>query len=172
MNHLEKTDKNYFWIERPKAVIQELLRHFDKVEDVTYVNDDTPSIMVNDLYQVYLPNSIHQSEFCSNNYGVIRDSDMQVGATQLFQWADTLDIVIDIITSMIEEDKPILLSEMNHRMRMIKEDLDIIKKEFSEEQLLAPSSIFDRLEIHFLKIELACNMKKKECLTWTSYCKD
>jgi len=158
MNHLEQTDRNYFWVERPKAVIKELQRHFEKVEDVTYVNDDSPSVMIDDLYQIYLPNGIRTNESQSNFYGVIRDFDMQNSDTQFFQWADTLDKAIDIVMEMVAEDKPIKQSEVAHRMRMIMDNLTQIKQQFSEEQLIQPTSKLIHLETHFHNIEVACNM--------------
>lgn len=171
MNNLETLDRQYFWMERPKAVIQELLRHYDKVEDVTYVNDDCPSIMINDKYQVYLPNSIHLDEYKTNMYGVIRDLHMQEGNTAHFKYGNTLDNVVDIIDEMIHEDEPISRKEVAHRMRMVMDDLRVIKRQLTPIQLSMKTNEADELLVHFNNIEIACDLESKESLTWELYSK-
>lgn len=99
---LESLDRHYFWVERPKAVIHELSDNFDKVEDVTYINDEVPSVLINGLVKMYLPNSIRQNEMETNQYAVlIDDQDGFDGADiSLF---DRFDHAIDKIEELLLE---------------------------------------------------------------------
>lgn len=170
MNNMDLAtlDRHYFWVERPKAVIAELLKHFDKVEDVTYVNDGTPSIMINDNYVVYLPNSISDGECETNVYGVIKDSDLQEGNT-IFHYTSQISKVVDVVESMIEDDKPISKKEMAHRMSMVMDDLVVIRKQLTDAQLKTATEFADDLYTHFNNIEIACDLNSKESLHWKLY---
>lgn len=172
MLELRELDNNYFWVERPKAVIMELSKHFDKVEDVSYVNDSVPSIMINDEYQVFLPNGIQDGECESNKYGIIRDSELQDGNTDNFQYAQKLERVIEIVEEMIEDDRPIKRSEVLHRMRMIMDDLVIIRQQFVEEELECSTSHGEDLYTHFNNIAIACDLDTTEALSWKLYSKE
>jgi hypothetical protein len=97
-------DRQYFWIERPKAVIAELKKHFDKVDDVSYINDSVPSLLINELYTVFLPNAIQDSETGSSTYAIIRDEDLQEGKTECMQYVHTIDRVVELVEEMVEED--------------------------------------------------------------------
>lgn len=165
---LATLDRHYFWVERPKAVIQELLKHFEKVEDVTYVNDGTPSIMINDNYVVYLPNGISSGECETNVYGVIRDSDLQDGNT-IFNYTSEISKVVDIVEFMIDDDKPLSKKEMAHRMSMIMDDLVVIRKQLTDAQLKTATEFADDLQTHFYNIEIACDLNSNESLDWKLY---
>ena len=171
MQDLQSLDRNYFWNERPLAVARELRDYFDKVEDVSYINDDVPSLMINDEYQVYLPNGIAETEYQSNKYGIIRDSELQEGNTENFQWTNSLDRVIDIVREMIEDDKPIKRSEVLHRMRMIMDDLLVITGQMNERQLNTRTGYADDLYTHFNNIAIACDLDSEESLSWKLYSK-
>lgn len=97
-------DRQYFWIERPKAVIAELKKHFDKVDDVSYINDSVPSLLINDLYTVFLPNAIQDSETGSSTYAIIRDEDLQEGKTECMQYVHTIERIVELVEEMVEED--------------------------------------------------------------------
>lgn len=171
MNNMDLAtlDRHYFWVERPKAVIQELLKHFDKVEDVTYVNDGTPSIMINDKYVVYLPNGISSDDDCETNfYGVIRDSDLQEFNTN-FHYTSEISKVVDVVESMIEDDKPLSKKEMAHRMSMVMDDLRVIRKQLTDAQLKTATEFADDLYTHFYNIEIACDLNSNESLDWKLY---
>jgi hypothetical protein len=172
MLEIRELDNNYFWTERPKAVIIKLSKHFDKVENVSYVNDSVPSVMINDEYQVYLPNSLQEDECESNKYGIIRDSELQDGNTANFQWTQSLDRVIEIVEEMIEDDRPIKRSEVLHRMRMIMDDLVIIRQQFVEEELECSTSHAEDLYTHFNNIAIACDLDTTEALSWKLYSKE
>lgn len=165
---LETLDRHYFWVERPKAVIEKLLKHFEKVEDVTYVNDGTPSIMINDNYVVYLPNGISSGECETNLYGVIRDSDLQDGNT-IFHYTSDIYKVVDIVDCMIDDDKLISKKEMAHRMSMIMDDLAVIRKQLTSAQLKGSTDLADDLQTHFNNIEIACDLNSNESLDWKLY---
>jgi hypothetical protein len=171
MLELRELDNNYFWNQRPKAVIMELSRHFDKVEDVSYINDSVPSIMINDEYQVYLPNGIQDGECECNKYGIIRDSELQEGNTDNFQWTQDIDRVIEIVEEMISDDKPIKRSEVLHRMRMITDDLLIIRQQFVEEELECSTTHAEDLYTHFNNIAIALDLDSDESLSWKLYSK-
>lgn len=171
MQDLQSLDRNYFWVERPKALIMELSKHFNKVEDVSYFNDSVPSIMINNEYQVYLPNSIQESEWESNKYGIIRDSELQQGNTDNFQWTQSVDRVIEIVQEMMEDDRPIKRTEVLQRMRMIMDDLVIIRQQFVEEELECSTTHAEDLYTHFNNIAIACDLDSDESLSWKLYSK-
>ena len=103
MNNLQQLDKQYFWVERPKVVITELQRHFDNVQDVTYINDGAPSLEVNDKYLVFMPNSIRLNPDTEEyNYYMIVESE-HYGTDALTIECDTLDKVIDELTELINQ---------------------------------------------------------------------
>jgi hypothetical protein len=168
---VQTLDRNYFWIERPSAVVSELKDYFDKVENVSYFNDSVPSIMINDEYQVYLPNSIQDGECESNKYAIIRDSELQEGNTDNFQWTQSLDRVIEIVQEMMEDDRPIKRSEVLQRMRMIMDDLVVIRGQMNEDQLKNNTGVADDLYTHFNNIAIACDLDSDESLSWKLYSK-
>lgn len=98
---LESLDRHYFWVERPKAVIQELSDNFDKVEDVTYLNDEVPSVLINGLVKMYLPNSIRQHEMETNQYAVLIDEQDGFADADIYLF-DRFDHAIDKITELLE----------------------------------------------------------------------
>jgi hypothetical protein len=168
---LQSLDRNYFWIERPLAVARELRNYFDKVEDVSYINDVLPRLAINDEYLVYLPNGFVEDECQSNQYAIVRDSELQDGNTNNFQWTDSLDRVIDIVREMIEDDKPIKKSEVLQRMRMIMDDIVVIRQQITEEQLKTTTGYADDLYTHFNNIAIACDLDSEESLSWKLYSK-
>ena len=101
---LDTLDRQYFWNERPKAVIAELKKHFNKVDDVSYINDSVPSLLINELYTVFLPNAIQDSETGSSTYAIIRDEDLQEGKTECMQCVHTIERVVELVEEMVEED--------------------------------------------------------------------
>lgn len=101
---LDTLDRQYFWNERPKAVIAELKKHFNKVDDVSYINDSVPSLLINELYTVFLPNAIQDSETGSSTYAIIRDEDLQEGKTECMQYVHSIDRVVELVEEMVEED--------------------------------------------------------------------
>jgi hypothetical protein len=105
---LQTLDRQYFWVERPKIVISELKKHFKNVEDVTYLNDGTPSVLVNDEYLVFLPNSIRGHEEETNEYLVCRNDDYGMLENN-FTTHDTLERVVDQLLDL--ESKEIKTSE-------------------------------------------------------------
>jgi hypothetical protein len=167
--NLKSLDKNYFWTERPKAVIEELKRHFHKVEDVSSFNDDTASVMINDLYRVYLPNSIRDTEHESNFYALIRDSELEDGNTDNFQFTSDIDTLIDNIQDLIIGDAVIKRSEVVHRMRMIMDDLVVIRQQFTDEQMAFFTGHADDVYTHFNNIAIACELANDESLSWKLY---
>ena len=169
---LRELDNNYFWNIRPKAVIMELSKHFDKVEDVSYINDGTPSVLINDLYVVFLPNSLQESETECPKYAIIIDEDLQEGKTECMNYVHTINRVVDVVEEMIEDDKPIKRSEVLHRMRIISDDLLIIKKQFVEEELESSTTHAEDLYTHFNNIVIACDLDNNESLSWKLYSKE
>lgn len=169
---LQSLDRNYFWNQRPFVVAKELRDYFDKVEDVSYINDDVPSLMINDEYQVYLPNSIVETEYQTNKYSIIRDSELQEGNTDNMQFTESLDRVIEIVQEMIEDDNsPIKRSEVLHRIKMIMDDLMVIRMHMTDEQLHSRTGFSDDLYTHFNNIAIACDLDSDESLSWKLYSK-
>lgn len=103
---LQSLDRNYFWVERPKAVIQELQDNFKSVEDVTYLNDETPSVLINGIVKMYLPNSVRQNEMENNQYTIVIDEDESFEGAEFFM-TDRLDHAIDKIAELLETAKPL-----------------------------------------------------------------
>jgi hypothetical protein len=167
--NLKLLDKNYFWTERPKAVIEQLKRHFHKVEDATSFNDDTAGIMINDLYRVYLPNSIRDNEYESSKYCIIRDSDLEDGNTDTFQYTDDIDTLVEIVQDLIIGDAVIKRSEVLHRMRMIMDDLVVIRQQFTDEQMSRSTDHADDVYTHFNNIAIALDFSDDESLSWKLY---
>lgn len=99
MLNLQSLDRQFFWVERPKAVVAELKRHFKNVEDVSYINDGTPSVLVDDEYLVFLPNSFRGHEEETNEYMVCKNADYGMLENN-FTTHDTLDRVIDEIVEL------------------------------------------------------------------------
>lgn len=99
---LKSLDRHFFWVQRPKAVIHELLKNFDKVEDVTYINDDVPSVLINGLVKMYLPNSIRMNEMETNEYAVLIDEQDGFGDADISLF-DRLDHAIDKIEELLLE---------------------------------------------------------------------
>jgi predicted transcriptional regulator len=169
---LQSLDRNYFWIERPKAIINELSDFFYKVEDASYINDDVPSVMINHKYQVFLPNSVRESEYETNRYAIIRDSELQQGNTENMQFTDDLDRVIEIVGEMIDDDNDtIKRSEVLHRIKMIMDDLVVIRMQMTDEQLKLSTGFADDLYTHFNNIAIACDLDSNESLSWKLYSK-
>lgn len=169
---LRELDNNYFWNIRPKAVIMELLKHFDKVEDVSYINDSVPSVLINDLYVVFLPNSLQDGENECPKYAIIRDEDLQEGKTDCMNYVHSIDRVVDVVEEMIEDDKPIKRSEVMHRMRMIMDDMVVIRQQFVDEELQSPTGHAEDLYTHFSNIAIACDLDNNESLSWKLYSKE
>jgi hypothetical protein len=103
---LDSLDRQYFFIERPKSVIRELQDSFEKVEDVTYLNDETPSVLINGLIKMYLPNSIRQNEMENNEYVIIKD-DGEGNEDADYYSTDRLDHAIDYIVELLENLSPL-----------------------------------------------------------------
>jgi hypothetical protein len=73
---LKQLDRQYFWVDRLEVIIKELRPHFDEVTDVSYVNDQTPSVEIDNKYILFLPNSIRtNSDTEEYNYYLIVESD-------------------------------------------------------------------------------------------------
>jgi hypothetical protein len=102
---LQSLDRDYFWVQRPKAIINELNKHFSKVEDVTYLNDTCPSVQVNDRYLVMLPNSTRLHDEETNQYLVCFADDYSNLHDGNYKIVDTLDQVIDEIEDLKSKDK-------------------------------------------------------------------
>jgi len=101
MNDLQKLDRQYFWVERPKVVLEELQKYFDHVEDVTYMNDGAPSLEINERYYLFMPTSTrtnHDNE--EYNYYMIVESE-NYGTNARTIECDTLDKAIDELYQII-----------------------------------------------------------------------
>jgi hypothetical protein len=99
---LSQLDRHYFWVERHNAIIQELERHFDDVVDVSYVNDTTPSVEINDKYYLFTPNSTRcNPDNEEYNYYMIVESEYY-GTEAITIECDTLDKAIDELTELLE----------------------------------------------------------------------
>jgi hypothetical protein len=161
MLDLQTLDYNYFWFERPKAVVHELKNYFDKVEDITGLGESTPVLAVNDIYHVFLPTSLkdNNDNIEYNKYTVMRE-------TNEYSRFDSLDDVIDFIDTMIKEDRPVKTKDVVHRMAMIIDDLREIKSKLISE---FPNGFTDDLHTHFLNIEIACDLNSEECMLWKLY---
>lgn len=103
---LQSLDRHYFWVERPKVLIQELQKTFKKVEDVTYVNDETPSVLIDGVIKMYLPNSIRQNEMENNSYVILKDDQDGFEGAEYFM-TERLDHAIDKIAELLETTKPL-----------------------------------------------------------------
>lgn len=103
---LQSLDRQYFFVERPKAVIQELLDIFDTVEDVSYINDETPSVLINGKIKMYLPNSVHLSEMQSNQYVVVVDDEDSFAEGNYYSY-DDLNFAIDKVHELLELCDPL-----------------------------------------------------------------
>jgi hypothetical protein len=167
---LQTLDRDYFWNVRPKVVINELKRYFDKVVDITDISDE-PRLKINGLYYVYLPTSIKETMYQTNCYTLIRESDDEVGNIDLGVFTQDLDELIEEINTMIDNDKTMKESDVAHRMRMIMDDLMVIRKQFNEAQLQTPTALASSIETHFLNIEIACDLDSSECYNWELYSK-
>ena len=171
---LQTLDRNYFWYERPRVIVQELKDYFDEVEDVTGLSDGAPSILVNKKYYVFLPTGIvDNNELEYNKYTVMREEDYGFGNE--YHRFTFMDEVIEYLQQMLKEDETISKREVLHRMRMIMDDLNVIKKQFNESDLMG---IIDNaetmgdvssLETHFDNIQIACDLDSTECLSWSPY---
>jgi len=120
MLNLDALDRQYFWYERPKAVVDELKRHFKNVDDVSYINDGTPSIQVDDKYLVFLPNSIRGNEEETNQYLVCRDEDYGQ-LDNNFTLHETLEEVIDQLLELESKEIKTNLDLKVHLMQCILE---------------------------------------------------
>jgi len=60
-------------------------------------------------------------------------------------------------------------AEIEHRMKMILDDLKVIKGQLEEETLAKHTAYSDSLDVHFNNIEIATNLADKECLGWIEY---
>jgi hypothetical protein len=165
---LQTLDRDYFWNVRPKVVINELERHFDEVVDITDISD-TPRLRINGLYLVYLPTSIKETMYQTNCYTLIRESDNEAGNIDLGVFTQDLDELIEEINLMIYKDRTMKESDVAHRMRMIMDDLMVIRRQFNEVQLQTTTPFASSLETHFLNIEIACNLDSSECYNWELY---
>jgi hypothetical protein len=161
---LQTLDRHYFWTERPKAVVRELKDYFDEVEDITDISD-APRLRINGLYLVYLPTSIKETMHQTNCYTLIRESDNEAGNIDLGVFTQDLDELIEEITLMIYKDRTMKESDVAHRMKMIMDDLMVIRRQFNEVQLQTPTEFAISLETHFLNIEIACDLDSSECYT-------
>jgi hypothetical protein len=127
---LQTLDRNFFWYERPRVIVQELKDYFDEVEDVTGLSDGAPSILVNKKYYVFLPTGIvDHNELEYNKYTVMREEDYGFGNE--YHRFSFMDEVIEYLQQMLKEDETISKREILHRMRMIMDDLNVIKKQFN-----------------------------------------
>jgi len=64
--------------------------------------------------------------------------------------------------------------QLEHRLRMVQDDLKIIKKFIMDEELSSvfeemPSDTSDCAMHNINNIEAACDLKSDECLSWTPY---
>tara|TARA_R110000868_G_scaffold174308_2_gene410905 strand:+ start:369 stop:680 length:312 start_codon:yes stop_codon:yes gene_type:complete len=101
MNNLEKLDRNYFWNERPRVTITELERYFADVYDVTYVNDQAPSLEINERYYLFLPNSLRCNPDTEEyNYYMILNKE-EYGLDAMTIECPTLDKAIDELTELL-----------------------------------------------------------------------
>lgn len=171
MLDLQTLDYNYFWFERPKAVMQELKNYFDKVEDITGFGDSTPALVVNDIYYVFLPTSLkdNNDNIEYNKYTVMRETKENLenySFSNEYKRFDSLDEVIDFIDTMIKEDRPVKTKDVVHRMAMIIDDLKEIKSKLMSE---FPNGFSDDLHTHFANIEIACDLNSEECMLWKLY---
>jgi hypothetical protein len=110
---LESLDRHYFWVERPKAVIRELKKSFDRVDDVSYLNDEVPSVLINGLIKMYLPNSIRHHDMQTNQYGVLMDVQDGFDGADIYV-TERLDHAIDKIIELWDNVHPLnkLLTEL------------------------------------------------------------
>jgi hypothetical protein len=96
---------------------------------------------------------------------------LQEGNTANFQWTQDIDRVIEIVEEMISDDKPIKRSEVMHRMRMVLDDLKVIKSQFTPEELEVSTPYAEDLYTHFNNIEIALDLDSDESLSWKLYSK-
>jgi hypothetical protein len=96
---------------------------------------------------------------------------LQEGNTANFQWTQDIDRVIEIVEEMISDDKPIKRSEVMHRMRMVLDDLKVIKSQFTPEELEVSTPCAEDLYTHFNNIEIALDLDSDESLSWKLYSK-
>ena len=164
-------DRSYFWTERPTIVVNELKKFFEKVTNETYINDDTPTLKVNDLYFVYLPNSIHCDEINNqtNRYAIIRVSERLEDKNECYRFANNLNEAINTINELIDDDKLIKKSEVQHRIRMIMDDLTVIRGELSDALMKVRTTHADDLYVHFANVAIACDLDNDESLSWKLY---
>lgn len=98
---LQSLDRNYFWGQRTDAVIQKLLENFQTVENVSYVHDETPSVLINGKIKMYLPNSVHLNEMESNQYMVMVDDENSYDKGEYYTY-DDLNFAIDKVQELLE----------------------------------------------------------------------
>jgi hypothetical protein len=104
MNNLEQLDHDYFWVLRPRVVINELERYFDSVCNVTYINDGVPSLAINGIYTLYLPNSIRTNPDTQEyNYYMIVDDYSETPHDSIPIECATLDRAIDELKELFEK---------------------------------------------------------------------
>jgi hypothetical protein len=165
---LQTLDRNYFWYERPRVIVQELKDYFDEVEDVTGLSDGAPSILVNKKYYVFLPTGIvDHNELEYNKYTVMREEDYGFGNE--YHRFTFMDEVIEYLQQMLKEDETISKREILHRMSMIKDDLAVIRMQMTGEQLHSRTYYADDLLTHFNNITIACDLDTNESLDWKLY---
>jgi hypothetical protein len=98
---LSQLDRHYFWVTRHNAIIQELERYFDDVVDVSYVNDTTASVEINDKYYLYMPNSTRcNPDNEEYNYYMIVESE-HYGTDAKTIHCETLDKAIDELEQLL-----------------------------------------------------------------------
>jgi len=101
MKTLKEGDDYFFWTQRPRLVLNELRNHFKSVEDSTYLNDSCPSLLVDNRWYVFLPNSIHNDSINENvNTYMIAEED----SMDHICIVNTIEEVIDELQQLIENE--------------------------------------------------------------------
>jgi hypothetical protein len=63
--------------------------------------------------------------------------------------------------------------ELEHRLRMVEDDLQVIKKFIKgnnlDTEFKKPTSEADECWTHLYNIQIACNLKSEEALSWNSF---
>jgi len=115
---LQSIDNHYFWVERPKAVLNQLLQSFTNVIDASFVHDACPSLLIENSIRMFLPNSTHDDgELFTNLYAVVIDEEHTFDGCEVFTFAElhkAVEKVEDLLTEV--SAKKIKLESM---MRMV-----------------------------------------------------